>query len=132
MTTFEIFFSIFFIIFAHWVADFVAQRAEWASNKSHSIIALSKHVITYGFIMWIFMWYLADHLNMFGAQYWWTTMAYVIIQSLAHFAVDFFTSKLNSKLWKNGLTHNFFVSIGLDQVIHYGFLLFFLYVLYIQ
>ena len=128
----EIFFSVFFVIFAHWVADFVAQKSSWAENKSHDIEALTKHVLTYGAIMFVFMLYLTDYLFIFGAQHTWTTPLFIAIQTLAHFLVDYFTSKLNTRLYKAGLTHNFFVSIGLDQVIHYGFLILFMYLMYVQ
>lgn len=32
---------------------------------------------------------------------------------------DYFTSRLNSKLWAQGRTHDFFVAVGFDQVLHY-------------
>jgi hypothetical protein len=48
---------------------------------------------------------------------------FVWITFLSHTIQDYFTSRLNSRLWAKGDTHNFFVSIGWDQVLHYTQLL---------
>jgi hypothetical protein len=37
----------------------------------------------------------------------------------AHWFTDYYTSRLNSKLWSKGDVHNFFVNVGFDQVLHY-------------
>lgn len=38
---------------------------------------------------------------------------------LFHTTTDFFTSRLNSKLWAKGDVHNFFVSVLFDQFLHF-------------
>jgi len=55
-----------------------------------------------------------------------TTTWYVIysllfmgITFICHTATDYFTSRVNAKLWEKGQVHNFFVSIGFDQYLHY-------------
>ena len=45
---------------------------------------------------------------------------FVIITFICHTVTDYFTSRLNSKLWAKGDVHNFFVSVGFDQVLHYA------------
>jgi hypothetical protein len=48
-----------------------------------------------------------------------TALQFGFITFIFHTITDYFTSRLNSKLWKKGDVHNFFVSIGFDQVLHY-------------
>jgi len=44
---------------------------------------------------------------------------FFLITFVAHTITDYFTSRLNSKLWAEGKVHWFFVSIGFDQILHY-------------
>jgi len=101
-----------FILFLHWLGDFVLQSDWMAKNKSHSIKALSFHVFIYGAGFFIF----------FGWRF-------ALINMIAHFVVDYFTSKLTKKLWEKGDVHNFFVVIGADQYFHTVFLLFSYFIL---
>jgi len=41
------------------------------------------------------------------------------ITFVAHTITDYFTSRLNSKLWVEGKVHYFFVAVGGDQILHY-------------
>ncbi len=43
---------------------------------------------------------------------------YVLINTVLHFAVDFYSSKATKYYSGNSDWHNFFVIIGLDQLIH--------------
>lgn len=38
---------------------------------------------------------------------------------VCHTITDYFTSRLNTKLYKANKIHEFFVSIGFDQILHY-------------
>jgi len=49
----------------------------------------------------------------------WSGTKFVLITFVAHTITDYFTSRLNAKLWAKGDVHNFFVSVGFDQVLHY-------------
>jgi len=40
------------------------------------------------------------------------------ITFITHWVTDYFTSKWTSRLWEEKQVHNFFVVIGLDQLIH--------------
>lgn len=102
----------------HWFADFVLQTHEQAVNKSKSFSYLLDHTVTYSVSWWapmtiIFWW----HSNfIFGI---WLGMLFMIITFLLHTLTDYFTSKLNARLWKEERTHDFFVAVGFDQVLHY-------------
>lgn len=99
---------VFSIIIIHFVADFVFQTHWQASNKSKRWDALIKHTSVYS-ICWIpFCMYLDMYMTPF-----------VIITFITHTITDYFTSRLNTKLWQKGEIHNFFVSVGFDQVLHY-------------
>jgi len=114
---------VFLIIVIHWVADFVLQTHWQASNKSTNNWALFQHIFTYT-ITWVFafaFWAFFDSNALtsnygYGPEIFW----FFPITFVAHFITDYFTSRINSILWKKGDIHNFFVSIGFDQVLHYG------------
>ena len=94
------------VIWVHFIADFMLQTDKMATNKSTSWKWLSSHVSVYMFSMMIF----------FGWEF-------AVINAAAHFVVDAITSRMTSYLWKKGDRHNFFVVIGLDQVIHTSILI---------
>lgn len=107
-----------YLLFLHWMADFVLQSDFIAQNKSKSNTILFYHCLVYAGIFTLFT------LNpLYGG-----------LLGLIHFPVDYITSRLNSKMFskwfayikeethdpyqKPPTLHNFFVSIGFDQFIH--------------
>ena len=115
------------IIFIHWVADFIFQAEEWAVNKSKSIKALYKHVITYSIF-----WYFASSFllgisrpNETTQWYVYSSILFFMITFCCHFITDYITSRIVSrKFAKNEYGSpipNFgaFTVIGFDQVLHY-------------
>lgn len=106
--------EIFAILFIHWVADFVLQTHWQATNKSKSNKALTFHVLSYSTV-----WFLAANTYMVLTDNA-LMMFFPIITFISHWMTDYYTSRLNSKLWAKGDIHNFFVSIGFDQLLHYG------------
>ncbi len=91
------------VLFIHWLADFVLQSDYVAKNKSKSILVLGEHCLIYGACLAV----------VFG------NWQFAIFNTLLHYITDYFTSRLNSYLWAKGDVHNFFVSVGADQLVHY-------------
>lgn len=107
----------FYLILAgHWFSDFVAQTDDMAKNKSKSIKWLTKHIVSYTFGIAIFS--LPIFYRMPG-KYW---LLFVLINGSSHWVIDFFTSKLSSKMWQQQRVHDFFVVVGFDQFLHVAIL----------
>lgn len=101
---------VLFILFTHWFADFFCQTDWQARNKSNSNEALTQHILVYTSV-WIIP-------SLILLPYVWAP-AFLVITFLAHWLTDYCTSRLNTKLWKAGQVHWFFVSVGFDQILHY-------------
>lgn len=105
------------ILTAHWIFDFAFQTEWQATNKSKDITALLGHTVIYS-LSWCFLAFIySDMTN----NPWF--MLFVPITFVAHTITDYYTSKAHSMLADEaratGNWHNFFVSIGLDQLLHY-------------
>lgn len=109
---------ILYILFWHWVADFVAQTDEMAKNKSSSNKWLGKHIISYGnHLLYGSLPLLVAGIVM-GKNLAFVIVLYVVINMALHFITDYFTSRWTKKLWYEKNVHKFFIVIGLDQYIH--------------
>lgn len=108
------------ILLVHWIGDFVLQTHWMASNKSKNLNALLSHVAVYYVTLVIgtslLFWYVfgADGSLWAMLTIWW------MANGILHFAVDHVTSRINGWLWNKGDYHNFFVSVGFDQFVHYA------------
>ena len=105
--------SIVYVLYLHWIADFILQSDKLARNKGHSLVALSNHILIY----WTFL--SLGACAAFGLK----GLVFASINSVAHFITDFFTSKATSKLYKEGKIHAFFVVVGFDQFLHTSLLI---------
>lgn len=106
-----------FIIFVHWVSDFVLQTQHMSTRKSSSNYYLTLHVVIYSFAT-ILGWALVLPLlgiHLYSGPVW---LAFLLIFA-THWVTDYFTSRRTSKLYKEEKYHDFFVVIGFDQVLHY-------------
>jgi hypothetical protein len=104
------------LLFAHWVADFLLQTDYQAKNKSTDFTVLISHTFTYSLA---FTFICSGLLTSLGYDY--PTLFYpqlFAITFVTHTQIDFITSKITKKLWEEGDTHNFFVVIGFDQLLH--------------
>jgi hypothetical protein len=100
--------------FIHWLFDFFLQTDEQAKGKSHDNFFLGAHVVVYTaglIIMALLTPILRSSPEIF--------FAWVGFNSVAHFFTDYVTSRASSLLWKDGAIHDFFVTVGIDQYIHY-------------
>ena len=104
--------TIITVIILHWIADFVLQTDWQAKNKSKNNLALLLHVTTYTVCLAVFG--LVFFTNASWIIYW------ILGNGIAHFGVDYVTSRINTHLWNKGRVHDFFVMVGFDQVIHYA------------
>ena len=102
------------ILAAHWVADFVCQSDQMAVNKSRSNGWLTAHVMTYTVVMFPVAYYLF-HEYKFDL-----VMAWLILNGALHWITDYTTSRISSWFWQRERRHDFFVTIGFDQLIHYS------------
>lgn len=107
------------MLFIHWIADFILQSDELAKNKSTSISSLIEHAFIYT-VVWIIP------LISYGiiCQIPPSLLLFIPITFVCHTVTDFYTSRVNKMLWEikeqtAGSPHNFFVSIGFDQFLHY-------------
>lgn len=106
-----------FIIFVHWVSDFVLQTQHISTRKSSSNYYLTMHVVIYSFAT-ILGWSLVLPLlgiRLSSGPVW---LAFLLI-FVTHWITDYFTSRRTNKLYKEEKYHDFFVVIGFDQVLHY-------------
>ena len=112
----------FIITIIHWFADFVLQTDWQAQNKSKNNFALLSHTSNYSLVWLLPMCLVFGKMKEGATTEWivWSTLYFSMITFVVHTITDYFTSRLNSKLWAAGKVHYFFVSVGFDQVLHYG------------
>jgi len=106
--------EIFSILIIHWVADFVLQTDKQAKGKSTSWDCLLSHTIVYS-IIWLIISIIYGGITNSNP----IILLFAPITFICHTATDYYTSRANSQLYKEGNTHGFFVSIGFDQILHY-------------
>lgn len=101
------------ILILHWISDFLLQSDDMALNKSKSNKWLTRHIAVYSFLWFVASLFFASATNNIWFMLFWP------ITFVCHWITDYFTSRLNSKLWAEKKTHWFFVSVGFDQILHY-------------
>lgn len=106
--------EIFSIIIIHFIGDFVLQTDKQAKGKSKNWNDLLNHTAVYSLI-----WFIPIFIMIYYYHYNPLLWIFPFITFIAHTITDYLTSRLNSKLWTKGDVHNFFVSVGFDQVLHY-------------
>lgn len=97
------------ILLVHWIADFILQTDKQAKGKSKNWGDLLGHTINYSVCWWAMLLFLPLH----------ETLIFIGATFICHTITDYFTSRLNSKLWSEQKVHYFFVSVGFDQILHY-------------
>lgn len=109
------------LLFAHFVADFIAQDDYTAINKSKRYFVCALHCFEYTFYIVLFSTFLwiAKVINLSDFNIFFI----ISIIFVSHFIIDSITSRINSYLWKNEKRHWFFVCIGFDQFLHVSILM---------
>ena len=107
---------IIFVLLLHFFADFVLQTHDDAMNKSTSVKHLFSHVWEYSVFTTLVM--LAFAYGLGGVALLGHAYLFGAITFVSHFSIDYVTSKWNSRLWKSGNVHDFFVGIGYDPWLH--------------
>jgi len=100
---------LYYILFVHWISDFVFQSRWMAEGKSSKWIPLVFHIAVYGFFLTVLLlpFYQYSSVLTFG-----------IINTLAHLLVDSITAPISAKFYKMGNIHAFFCTVGFDQFLH--------------
>jgi len=105
------------ILFIHWVCDFVLQTDWQAQNKSKRWDALLLHTGIYSTAFYasltIFTFLMGVSIRIYSL------LIFLGVTFICHTITDYFTSRVNSKLYANKQIHYFFVSVGFDQWLHY-------------
>jgi Protein of unknown function (DUF3307) len=100
------------LLAVHWLADFVLQSHWMSVNKSKRLDALSLHAVTYTGAL------LVGSGLVLGLRQIELLVLFVGANGFLHFATDFVTSRITSRLWCQQREHDFFVMVGLDQLVH--------------
>jgi len=103
---------ILYLLVAHFIGDFILQSDAMAKGKSKSSRILLIHVLAYTLPFIVLAIVLPSTISET------TFLGFLVFNIVAHFATDYVTSRVTSKLWAEGEVHEFFVVIGFDQLIH--------------
>lgn len=119
--------SIIWILFFHWLADFVGQTSWMANNKSKSLLPLTTHILVYTTIVGLgfagLMWFQAgEHYPTGVIQQ--QAILFAGVNGGLHFIIDFFTSKGSSHYFAKGNPGMAFKVIGFDQFLHTAILVY--------
>lgn len=126
--------TIYVLLVAHFVGDFIFQSDWMALNKGKRWDALALHVGVYTGVLLAFIAWANFLRHGYGPVE--PALWFVGVNAVAHFVQDAITSRINGRLWflpqvgqgmrpewiqvevKN-TRHWFFVGIGADQLLHY-------------
>src|ERR1700743_3692883 len=94
------------ILVIHWIGDFILQTDWQAKNKSKSWSALLSHTLTYSSFWLLPICVMAPKGTTIELIRF--SLMFAGITWICHTATDYITSRINSKLWTQGKTHEFF------------------------
>lgn len=97
--------------FLHFIFDFMMQDDKTACNKSKNFLILCKHCFMY---------------SLCGLFVPGMTFGGLFILFGSHVLIDFVSSKVTSYFWLKEDRHNFFVTVGFDQFLHFSILVYIL------
>ena len=109
---------IIYVLVGHFLADFVMQTTNMSMNKSHSNKWLTIHVLVYGLTLSVFAFPFILIGLLVSPLFLVHVLGYIILNMALHWVTDYFTSRATSKLYEQKKIREFFIVIGLDQLIH--------------
>lgn len=104
------------IFFLHFIGDFVLQSDKISKAKSKSLLALTIHIaiITLTLFIGLLVAMIVCDLSFNGVA------LFALINGILHFIIDYITSKVSAYFYAKGQIHNFFITIGFDQFLHFA------------
>lgn len=119
---------IVYLLVLHFIGDFVLQTDDMALNKSTSNLWLLAHVgMYYLTIMGGLTAMAMSVLPLLSGENFMalmkTAMIYSAVNAAAHGIIDYVSSRVSSYFFTQGLRHEFFVTIGFDQLLHAAILI---------
>jgi len=121
------------VLIGHWISDFVLQKNKKktrAKIKNKNVKHIVPHTLLYTSILTCLI-IISQFLNIIHSKYYFSIFYFFIITYITHFLTDFYITKINEKHLKKNKRHEYFVTIGIDQFLHYSMLFSTLYILYI-
>ncbi len=121
----DIFLGVLLLLVAHYIGDFYCQSRYIAEKKSENLWVLIKHVGIYSMVLFVILFtglYLLNIVSLLHAFQ--MAIGITFVNGLLHYMIDFFTSKMNSHFWKTKQVRNFWLTIGFDQLLHTGILVY--------
>lgn len=114
------------VLFGHWLADFVLQRNKQKTIKDKNLKTKLKkllnhlvpHSIQYSAIVTILL-MPYGFIGNFNSN-WTAYPVFFVLNFITHLLTDLLVTLQNSNYLSRNDRHAFFVSIGLDQFIHYA------------
>lgn len=103
---------VIYLLFLHFVGDFVFQTRWMANNKGKKIIALLVHILAYTFIL------AAGTALLLSKVTWDVWATYVGANAGLHLFTDAITSQFTRRYKEAGDEKAFFTAIGFDQFLH--------------
>jgi len=105
------------ILFLHWIGDFVLQSGKMAAKKHKDFEVLLDHILMYMLVIGFGSLFVFDHsIKLWGWPV--CSAVFMIINSFAHLVLDFVSSKVTAYLYSKHRIHDFFTVIGFDQFLH--------------
>ena len=130
------YFTLIYILLAHFFSDFVMQSDEMAKGKSTSLYWLTRHVFAYSKTFFVFSILFFFILILCGEKcdpnLAWIVVIYIFFNSTLHWITDYFTSKQVKKYFDKQDFYKGFIIIGFDQFIHTTTLILTFYYIFIN
>lgn len=113
--------ALIYVMFCHYIADFILQPRWIAEQKSKDLWVLGTHIGIYFTAM-----FLACTLI---ASSWKMAFLYATVNSMLHFVTDLWSSRMTSRAYERKDMVMFWNIIGLDQFLHIAGLIYTTYLL---